>query len=146
MKRAVAGSLLILAAVALAQPQIDFSKIQKAQQTAVQPKADARVVAAETEYAIANYRHRADTFRWQLTSSKIIFWMVIGLVLAGVIFSAIQFGVVLRRKTDFSDAELALGVEGVKVKSQFLGVITLALSLAFFYLYLKTVYPITELQ
>jgi hypothetical protein len=33
----------------------------------------------------------------------------------------------------------------VKIRSQFLGVVTLALSLAFFYLYLKTVYPIVEI-
>ena len=71
--------------------------------------------------------------------------MVLALVLAGVAFSALQFGFALRRKTDFSDAEIAMSMEGVKVRSQFLGVITLALSLAFFYLYLKTVYPIMEI-
>jgi hypothetical protein len=100
---------------------------------------------AADEYDLWNLGHRRNVFEWQLFASKIIFWMVLSLVIAGVAFSAVQFGVSLRRRTDFADAEIAMSVEGVKIRSQFLGVITLALSLAFFYLYLKTVYPIVEL-
>lgn len=39
---------------------------------------------------------------------------------------------------------LEIGASGVKVTSQVLGVIVLVVSMGFFYLYLKTVYPIQE--
>lgn len=39
---------------------------------------------------------------------------------------------------------LEIGTSGVKVTSQVLGVIVLVVSMGFFYLYLKTVYPIQE--
>src|SRR5262245_50335480 len=39
------------------------------------------------EYRISGYQHRRDVFKWQLYSSKIIFFVVIFLVLAGVYFS-----------------------------------------------------------
>lgn len=41
-------------------------------------------------------------------------------------------------------ATLEIGTSGVKVTSQVLGVIVLVVSMGFFYLYLKTVYPIQE--
>lgn len=37
------------------------------------------------------YRHRVEVFHWQLASGKFIFWTVIGMVLAGLCFSALQF-------------------------------------------------------
>ena len=127
------------------QPKIDFGAAARAVEAKPEPAASAELQKAVTEYELWNLQHRAATFRWQFLASKIIFWMVLMLVVAGVAFSAIQFGVALGRKTEFSDAEVALSAEGVKIRSQFLGVITLALSLGFFYLYLKTVYPIVEI-
>jgi len=129
-----------------ASPTINWKAIETAQRQPGVPVPAPSVQAEMDAYTISSLHHRAQTFAWQLTSSKVIFWMVVGLVLAGVTFSAIQFGVALRRKSDISEGEIALNLEGVKIRSQFLGVITLALSLAFFYLYLKTVYPISELK
>jgi len=150
MKRAFLVAALVLVAMPGAadvpqKPVLDFSAAARQAETKRPAGVSPQLEKAIDEYELWNLQHRAESFRWQFFASKIIFWMVILLVLAGVAFSAIQFGVALRRRTDFSDAEVALSAEGVKVRSQFLGVITLALSLGFFYLYLKTVYPIVEL-
>ena len=59
--------------------------------------------------------------------------------------SGVQFWFGLRRGKPDDSGEVDVSLDGVKVRSQFLGVVTLALSLAFFYLYLKTVYPIVEI-
>jgi hypothetical protein len=96
-------------------------------------------------------------FEWQLFSSKVTFLTVLLLVAAGIVFAAIQFRVGLaRRRQDAKEnaaqpddkgmvTELELGTTGIKVSSPVLGVIILLISLAFFYLYLVYVYPISEL-
>lgn len=43
------------------------------------------------DYYRKNLKHRSDTFAWQLESSKYIFWLVLLVVLAGLLFSGIQF-------------------------------------------------------
>jgi hypothetical protein len=43
------------------------------------------------EYRISGYQHRKEVFKWQLYSSKIIFFVVIFLVFVGIYFSGIQF-------------------------------------------------------
>lgn len=95
------------------------------------------------DYRISGYRHREDVFAWQFFSSKIIFWVVLLIVLAGILFSAIQFfrkGA--SKKPDVSEVEASL--QGIKVTSPVLGVVILTLSIAFFYLYLVFVYPINN--
>ena len=138
---------LFVTSGALAQglPDLDqvhgvATKERSATVSAVSPK----VQEAADANAIAAYRQRTEAFAWQAFASKIIFWVVVVLVVSGIAFSGIQFWFGLRRGTTAESEELDLSVEGVKVRSQFLGVVTLALSLAFFYLYLKTVYPIVE--
>lgn len=108
--------------------------------SAVSPK----VQEAFDNYTVHALDQRKDAFDWQMKASKWIFGLVIMLVLAGVVFSAIQFTVGLRRREPATVDDLELSLQGLKVRSQFLGIVTLALSLAFFYLYLTTVYPIEE--
>ncbi len=98
-------------------------------------------------YRKAGYEHRLGVFAWQSLSTKIIFFIVLLLVLAGIYFAAIQFHSGLRRRGDGAGApaeetELSLSLREVKVRSPVLGVIILTISLAFFYLYLVHVYPI----
>jgi hypothetical protein len=100
------------------------------------------VRVAYEEFYIATLRHRLAVFAWQALAAKIIFAVVITLVLSGLLLAALQFYLGLRRGSSEVTQELELSLQGVKVRSQFLGVITLALSLAFFYLYLSTVYPV----
>jgi len=121
------------------------------------------------EYFAAGYEHRQRVFEWQLLSSRIIFGLVALLVFAGIYFAALQFHHGLRQpavaaprvppqsentgKLETS-AELqanamfttfSASARGIQVSSPVLGVVILVISLAFFYLYLVYVYPITEL-
>jgi hypothetical protein len=102
--------------------------------------------AAYDKYYAATLEHRVRVFDWQSKASKYIFWMVMVLVTAGLTFSAVQFYIGLRRGTTDAPHEIELSMQAVKVKSQFLGVVTLALSLAFFYLYVANVYPIVQVS
>jgi len=107
-----------------------------------------RAMGEYYEYRATGLRHRRRVFEWQLTSSKVIFVTVLLLVSAGIAFAAIQFRAGLKRaQPDGPDAVTALDVSttGIKVSSPILGVIILVISLAFFYLYLVYVYPISEL-
>jgi hypothetical protein len=94
------------------------------------------------QYYIASLKHRQSVFAWQAFASKIIFVIVIALVFAGLVFSALQFYFGLRGAEVRVSEEFEVSLSSVKVRTQFLGIVTLALSLAFFYLYLSRVYPI----
>jgi hypothetical protein len=99
-------------------------------------------------YKSSGLQHRRRVFEWQLLSSKIIFVTVLMLVGTGIVFAALQFRAGLKRTlADGRDAatEVALSTTSLKVSSPVLGVIILVISLAFFYLYLVYVYPISEL-
>jgi hypothetical protein len=121
------------------------------------------------DYHTAGYIHRGRVFQWQLLSSKIIFIIVTLLVFSGVYFAALQFHEGMRRratehltstsKSSSGSAEggnaqapgvnseitkFSASAKGIEVSSPVLGVIILVISLAFFYLYLVYVYPITE--
>jgi len=109
------------------------------------PTAQAKYAAALRayyEYRISGYRHREDVFAWQFFSSKVIFWVVLAIVAAGIIFSAIQFFAGTRKEPEVTEMEASL--QGIKVSSPVLGVVVLTISIAFFYLYLVFVYPINN--
>ena len=111
------------------------------------------------------YRQKA--FEAHHVYTIIVFALVCGMVLLGMYLSYREFQLSanrrlrlveqllrrLRRKgaaapsqDEKPDAatELEISASGVKVSSQVLGVIVLVVSMGFFYLYLKTVYPIQE--
>lgn len=102
-----------------------------------------RAWQAYYDYRTDGYAQRKGVFAWQDVSTKITFFVVIGLVLAGVYFAAVQFHVGMRSGREPGEAgEVEFSVKGFKVRSPVLGVIVLSISLAFFYLYLVYVYPI----
>jgi len=122
-----------------------------------------RALQAYYDYVDRGYQYRSRVFEWQLFSSHLIFGIVILLVLAGLVFAAVQFYVAMvaavaaqhhhakgapppaaGEATAGLASELAVSGSGITVKSSVLGVVILALSLAFFYLYLVYVYPIHE--
>ena len=105
------------------------------------------------QYREDGYAYRSRVFEWQLFSSRLIFAIVVVLVLAGLSFAAIQFYVAMitathaRGRTATAPplaTQLEISAKGIIVNSSVLGVVVLALSLAFFYLYLVYVYPIHE--
>jgi hypothetical protein len=119
-------------------------------------------LTAYYRYRESGYQHRRAVFDWQLLSSRIIFAVVILLVSVGVFFSWLQFRADTRAASRRPRGPLpgaapgaaaeakpvtsiGLTKEGIQVSSPVLGVIILMISLAFFYLYLVYVYPVTEL-
>lgn len=105
-------------------------------------------LASYYQYRIDGYRHRQEVFRWQLLSSRVIFVMVIFLVLVGVYFSWLQFRTTMKGASpsgEPGETTFEASASGFKISSPVLGVIILAISLAFFYLYLVHVYPIDEI-
>jgi hypothetical protein len=115
---------------------------------------------AENDYYIWNSTYKRDIFEFQYISGIIIFIVVLFIVFMGLGFSAWQFyltmqqvktkhALVLQNKevgssdpTDSLKSDLEISTTGIKLNSSVLGVIIIALSLAFFYLYLVYVYPI----
>lgn len=114
---------------------------------------------AQYDYKIFSIQHAERTFEFQYWTGKIIFWIVLLIVFAGLGFSAVQFYVGLRHplesrtktgakgppQDDPSVSEFEATLQGIKLKSSVLGLIILAMSMVFFYLYLKYVYTITNL-
>jgi hypothetical protein len=107
------------------------------------------VLREQESYVIWSFQQSRKIYEWQHDSSIVIFVLVILLVLAGIYFAAIQFHYSLGSKVG-SEAkkpeatEIDASLKGLKVKSPVLGVIVLAISMAFLYLYLVHVYPIGE--
>jgi hypothetical protein len=104
-------------------------------------------IKAFFDYRTQGFEHRREVFAWQLLSSKIIFVIVVALVVVGIYFSWLQFRQGLRRPPGESETSTTFeaSTTGIKITSPVLGVIILAISLAFFYLYLAYVYPIQEI-
>jgi hypothetical protein len=92
-------------------------------------------------YNVAALQHRRASFEWSLIASEIMFFMVLVMVLAGLVFAAIQF-----RSSAPTPTDLEISTTGLKVSSSVLGVVILAMSMAFFYVYTRYVYPIQEVH
>jgi hypothetical protein len=114
---------------------------------------------ARYDYQAFSFAHAQRTFDFQYRSGRIIFWVVLLIVFAGLAFSAVQFYLGLhhplesRAKTEGKPStpndnvsEFEATLQGIKLKSSVLGLIILAMSMVFFYLYLKYVYPITNIS
>jgi hypothetical protein len=115
---------------------------------------------AKYDYQAFSFTHAKRTFDFQYRSGRIIFWVVLLIVFAGLAFSAVQFYVGLRHPlesrvkgdgkesgpNDDSVSEFEATLQGIKLKSSVLGLLILAMSMVFFYLYLKYVYPITNVS
>lgn len=160
----IAAALLALAgAVALgaraaAQQQIDLTKWKATVDPALalvgsspayqaaREAAAMRALEIQTRYAELHLDYeqkrlaqRARTFGWQQRSTELIFWLVVLIVLSGL---ALSFWHVYRKES--APTKLTIGEKGVEVSSRLVGVLVFVLSLVFFYLYVKTVYPISE--
>lgn len=97
---------------------------------------------ASIEEARAQMRR---TIEWQLFSTRVVFFLVVSIVVSGVLFCWIQFSL-SRGRIDTANHNVELSSSGLKLSSPVLGVVVLALSLAFFYCYLHFVYPIRILD
>ena len=128
--------------------------------------------AAAKQLALNEIRYKLWTndfaqsqYVWQYRASILIFFLVVALVFAGIYFAWIQFQATLHVAKSISKtpqepsgspeseavadppkaeaSEFRFGKDGIVIQSSFIGLIILAISFAFFILYLKYVYPIT---
>ena len=76
---------------------------------------------------------------WQDITSKIIFFIVIIIVLTGLVLAGIQFRTA-------SEVDITAGREGLHLKTTIVGVVILAMSMVFLFLYLFFVYPIKGIK
>ena len=143
-------------AASTGQPQASSSADLDPATQAEQQKA----LRAKFDYQAYRYFHTKRTFDFQYWSGKIIFWVVLLIVFSGLVLSALQFYVGLRHPLetrlkgdagatapdDASVSEFEVSLQRIKLKSSVLGLLILAFSLVFFYLYLKYVYPITNIS
>uniref|UniRef100_A0A7V4XT72 Lipoprotein n=1 Tax=Acidobacterium capsulatum TaxID=33075 RepID=A0A7V4XT72_9BACT len=135
-----------------------------------------KALDAELNYRIYAWHHTRDVFEWQYWSGIVIFIVSVLLVIAGIVFAAwqLQYSMRLGSKrmevmdahaaaltaaaaagdgaaaaavaNEPSDTTLKISATGLEVHSATLGVIILAFSMGFFYMYLKYVYPIQLVQ
>ncbi len=120
---------------------------------------DPRVSQSNADYAVWLNDFTRRTYEHQLFQSGIIFILVLLMVCAGLFFSWLQFQhsfhlkqVIKNSVAQFGNAnadpapppdEFSFGKDGIVVRSAYLGIIILVISMAFFFLYLKYVYLIT---
>jgi hypothetical protein len=115
------------------------------------------------EYYATALAARQGVYRWNDISTRVIFATVILLVAFGAYLSWVQFFGYTKRTAPpvraasaragaaggsavkpEAESEIEISLQGIRIKSPVLGVILLTLSLAFFYLYLVFVYPVSE--
>jgi hypothetical protein len=122
-----------------------------------------KVLQAREEYSLFTWKNRQDAFVWQSVSTKIIFAVVILVVLSGLYLSWMQFNFAHNAPLKVTPPStegpalattpanpsngvntIEVNTTGVKITSSVIGLIILTLSIVFFFLYLKFVYPIIE--
>lgn len=90
---------------------------------------------------IALSQHRVNVFRWQERASEVMLWVVVLVVIAGLAFSAIQLFDALRVGRD-TNGNIELSAQGIKVTSSVVGVVVLALSIAFVVIFVNQIYSV----
>ncbi len=112
-------------------------------------------------------RYTRFVYYWHFLSTIIVFFLVVGIVIFGLRLSYLQFKkdmLLSRARRELSASAspppagteekqtpttpqpvlqtIKLGLQGIEISSSVIGLLILALSLGFFYLYLEQVYPI----
>jgi hypothetical protein len=157
-------------------PASPFAKIADdvVRETPGDPSMTQDLVLRDREDYAAHLRWQREfsrqSWEWHLHSTKLLMYVVMGIVLFGLFITYLQFTQDRRggraappddgRKPDeeidaskdgqagraTDSSTLKLGPEGVEITSQVIGLLVLGFSLAFFYFYVKDVYPMQELE
>ncbi|MBZ0202493.1 MAG: hypothetical protein K8I03_05705 [Ignavibacteria bacterium] len=99
---------------------------------------------SEIKYRKNDLEYREDVFKWQFSTSKWIFYLVMLIVLSGLIFSSWHFIKTLKGAT--SEIDLTASMTELKIKTSLIGLVILIVSIVFLFLYLKFVYPINVVE
>lgn len=92
--------------------------------------------------------HRLKAFSWNFWTSVLIFIIVVIIMLTGLYFSYMQFKESSYGKNEDSvhSTQIKISRDGLEISSPVIGLLILFISLGFFYLYLKEVYPLQTIQ
>ncbi|MDN0085430.1 hypothetical protein QU487_22275 [Crenobacter sp. SG2305] len=143
-------------------------------QTAILSEVDATPVQkAFEEYQIKYYQFLSkqteittETLQEQRSIGKVLMWSVLLVIYAGIIFSGYQLFHATRiknnidkefysaetsndsdeRQSDTSVSDIEISLSKIRITSSVIGIVVLALSLGFFYLFLVEVYRVTPLS
>jgi hypothetical protein len=109
-------------------------------------------LCGKEEYArlsLEDFTIRREKFIRQELDERVTLWMVVGITLAGIAMSIIQLAMsyklaVTGHSEPTRDTTLSIEKGKIAVQSSVIGVIILVISLAFFVVYVKWIYSITE--
>jgi hypothetical protein len=93
---------------------------------------------AAAKHDVAQFEQDTAIYTWQHRTSIATTVLVFGIVGVGLLLSIQQF-----RRGEPGETSLELSRDGLKIRSPVIGLIVLVVSLVFFYLFLKVVYPIS---
>jgi hypothetical protein len=85
------------------------------------------------------------TLEWQLFASNVLLWAVILVVAAGVVYSGLQLAIAAKAGKQ-RDTSLEISAQRVRVTSSVVGIVILALSLAFLLIFVNQVYQLRPLE
>lgn len=150
---------------------VDYSALARKAEGATAPPASETIYAQDAKAYAEHMQWRRDYERrgweWHLFSTKLLFGVVLAIVGFGLYITLLQF------RRDYSEwkpasngtppagtepaegapprllpsaTTIKLSPAGLEMTSQIVGLLVLALSLAFFFLYVKDVYPMREVE
>ena len=105
-----------------------------------QAKSSMAVSEKRLAYDLWSLEHRSHVLFLQNIYTAITLTIGVIVLLVGLAFAAIE----LRQGKD-SENTIKIGASGLEVSSKFVGIVVLALSLGFSYLFLEKAYPVSEI-
>ena len=122
--------------------QIDTLNAQLAAQPSPLQAKYAEALSAQYDEQIALLQATAQLYKWQNFASTVMMWTVVAVVGAGLLFSGYQLYFSGRRDKPL-DGDLELSAQRLKLTSSVVGVVILAMSIAFVLIFVDKVYTIT---
>jgi hypothetical protein len=101
--------------------------------------------------SLRDFEIRREEFTRQAAAEIVTLWLVVGITISGVVLAGLRllgsYKLATVMKTAFEgSSEIAIEQSKLSLKSSVTGLFILALSLAFFWLYVKFVYTIDEVK
>jgi hypothetical protein len=97
---------------------------------------------AQYDHQIATMKQIEAVYAWQGLASNVSLFLVVLIVSAGVAFSGFQLWHAAKLGAPQADSHLEITFQKVRLTSSVVGIVVLALSFFFFYLFVKEIYAI----
>ncbi|WP_243350088.1 hypothetical protein [Parabacteroides sp. FAFU027] len=135
----------------LTKNEIDsFNKRFTINRTIYERELNDRLEIENINYQIDKFKRNKAKLEWQYTSSKIIFYFVLLIVMLGLILATLHFIQTFKNLKSLNrnkdESEIEVSIQGIKINTSIIGIMILGFSLAFFYLYLIYVYPLNPID